>query len=123
MGALVHAACAAPAQRADGGETSSPITDARLPCAPGAVLQRVCQRCHGPEPSSGASISFVVYEDVHARINGRPLYAIMAEALERRIMPPETVTLADEDRETLLTWLKAGAPPRAPGEACSGGVE
>lgn len=98
------------------------------PAAPGptwcevrVVLENSCQRCHGPEPSSGAPFSLVTYEDTQAQNKkGTPRFEAIASALESELMPPTYLELEPpvaplraEDRALLLAWCEQGAPADA----------
>lgn len=67
----------------------------------------------------GAPFPFITWEDVQRPIDGRPLHEWMLEAIEEEKMPLPPVTLTAEERETLVSWLREGAPVRNPSEVCS----
>lgn len=91
------------------------------------VLQANCQACHRPGGANlggmVAPMSFTSYEDT------RPWARSMARQVEAGSMPPWHASedqsgtfvneriLADAERQTILDWVKAGAPPGDPAEA------
>jgi hypothetical protein len=90
-----------------------------VPCAPDAVLRAVCQQCHSDPMKSGAPFPLITWEDTQVVIDDRPLHEWMRDALESEKMPLPPVTISPQDRETLLSWLRDGAPVRAPGAVCA----
>lgn len=96
-----------------------------IPCAPAAVLKNVCQHCHTNPLQHGAPFPFVTYSDTQAELDGHPLWYWMERVVSQDIMPLPPVEIGDDEKATLLAWLRAGAPPRAAGESCDGdaGVE
>jgi len=84
-----------------------------IPCAPRRVLETVCQRCHGDPLQNDAPFPLRSREDVTRVRGGSPTYEKMRAQVDSRRMPLAPVTLGDADRETLLAWLRAGAPPAA----------
>ena len=93
-----------------------------IPCAPRRVLETVCQQCHSSPTKRGAPFSLVTYGDVHATLDGQPIAYWMEQYVTARDMPLPPVEIADGDRETLLTWLRAGAPAAGPFDTCDAGV-
>jgi hypothetical protein len=89
-----------------------------IPCAPDRVLRSVCQHCHSSPPQNGAPFSLVTYADTQREMDGHPLWFWMEAYVSAGIMPLPPVEISDADRALLLAWLRAGAPPRAAGEAC-----
>jgi len=94
-----------------------------IPCAPRAVLQNVCQRCHQDPPIRGAPFPLVTRSNI-ARSNIRER---MIAQLSQRRMPARPETIDEASRSTLLEWLEDEAPAlTVPVEACNandGGVE
>lgn len=89
-----------------------------IPCAPRRVLETVCQQCHSAPPKNGAPFPLVTYGDVLGTLDGRPMAHWMEMAVSEGDMPLPPVELANADRDTLLTWLRAGAPARGAGDSC-----
>lgn len=105
-------------QREEPLESSRLALAGELPCAPRDVLVRVCQQCHTAPPQNGAPLSLVTYDDVTRTIDGRPVAEWMRRAIEADRMPLPPATLSAADRETLLAWLRDGAPPAPVGTSC-----
>lgn len=99
-----------------GGETIRVEGD--LPCDVERVLVSVCQFCHTSPPRNGAPFPLVTFADVHAVIDGRPVYEYMAEALAAGRMPLPPMDLDAEERALLIEWTSAKAPPREAGASC-----
>lgn len=95
-----------------------------LPCDVQAVLGEVCDMCHSSPPKNGAPISLVTYADTQAiftelpTFDHVPTWQAMGDAVQVGQMPPAGVTLSSDQRQTLLTWVDAGAPASAPGTQC-----
>lgn len=79
-----------------------------IPCEPRLALQTICQQCHSLPTKNGAPFSLVRRSDVLVERKE------MIAQLEAKRMPLTPVTIADEDRQVLLDWLKAGAPAVTP---------
>jgi hypothetical protein len=91
-----------------------------IPCAPNAVLRTVCQRCHTSPPTNGAPFPLVTYSDIHTEIDGRPIWFWMEKVVRMGDMPLPPVEIAARDRDTILDWVRRGAPsgdPSCVGEA------
>jgi hypothetical protein len=93
-----------------------------IPCAPRRVLETVCQQCHSSPPRNGAPFPLVTYNDVHQTLDNRPIAYWMEAAASAGEMPLPPVTIANHDRDTLLKWLRAGAPARGPQDSCDAGT-
>lgn len=118
-----------------GGSESGPEQQAAALtyCDVAGILESKCQRCHASPPVHGAPFPLMNYDDTQqpAPVSsdpGRKRTADMLEAVESNFMPymrlsldPPVSPLTCEERTTLLTWLRKGASPAAPGhEDCSG---
>ena len=116
IGCAIAAAmsCSQPAQR-----RSVDVDDAEIPCAPRAVLAAVCWNCHTDPPKNGAPFSQRTYRDIDAELDGEKVWSRMRRAIEEGRMPLDPYTLSDEQERTLLTWLRADAPPAPAGTVCS----
>lgn len=90
----------------------------QIPCAPRAVLKAVCQQCHTRPATSGAPFPLQGHSDVLRTYGGSVIRELMIEQLEAERMPLSPVTIESEDRATLLTWLRAGAPA-VPAQSCA----
>jgi hypothetical protein len=88
-----------------------------IPCEPRLVLQTICQQCHTKPMKNGAPFPLINRSDIFAPRFGSVVRLMMIEQLESGRMPLSPVTITAEDKETLLTWLKSGAPAIAP-RAC-----
>lgn len=111
----VDAAPPSPA-RTDG---SLAVERASIPCAPRAVLEAVCQRCHASPPVQGAPFPFVTHADVTRALDGEPTYVHMARAVESGRMPLDPYALTPAQRATLLDWFADGAPSVTLGTSCA----
>ncbi len=78
------------------------------------LLEKHCQQCH--QPGTAAPFALVSYEEVAAQAEA------IAEAVSERRMPPWYASdkfgmfancraLADQDRETILGWIRGGMSP------------
>jgi hypothetical protein len=110
--ALVVTALVAPASASFAETSSRPVTFAK-DVAP--ILQQKCESCHRPD--SIAPMSLITYNDV------RPWAAAIKSRVAARQMPPwdivKTVgiqqfkndsSLSDEQIDTIVGWVDAGAP-------------
>ncbi|MBX3229671.1 MAG: hypothetical protein KIT84_04990 [Labilithrix sp.] len=104
-----NADAAAPLRRDDADE---------IPCDARRVLETICQQCHTRPPANGAPFPLQTRSDVLASYGGMVLRDLMIEQLTARRMPLAPVTIADDERRTLLAWLRAGAPADPP-SACA----
>lgn len=100
--------------------TSSSSAAARADwCAVQRVLAGKCQRCHGAPPAHGAPFSLVSYDDTQvANRQGEVRYLTLQKAITDDAMPPLYLKLepppeplADDEKQLLLDWCSAGAPP------------
>ena len=107
---------------ADGGVGSADLVPF---CDALQVIRAKCQRCHQDPPQHGAPAPFLTYEDTQAKYpNTEMTYAdFMLHDVESGLMPfvalnnpptslmPPVEPLTDEEKNTLVTWLKQGAKP------------
>jgi len=85
-------------------------------CRVQAILALKCQRCHGPPSQHGAPFALASYDDTQAHDKkGKLRYERIAEVVDERSMPPQFLKLeppveplADDERETLLSWCAQG---------------
>jgi hypothetical protein len=82
----------------------------RIPCAPRAVLQTVCQQCHTRPTKNGAPFPLQRLSDIMQTRDGELIRDDMIAQLESGRMPLSPVTISATDKATLLTWLHSGAP-------------
>jgi hypothetical protein len=61
----------------------------------------------------------VTYADTQVVASGKPLWSYMMVALQNGVMPLPPVQIAPADRDTLIRWLDAGAPPRSSSDMCA----
>lgn len=103
----------------DGSSDVVEVDDANtIPCAPRAVLQSVCQRCHQNPPIRGAPFPLVTRSNiVRVGVDGE-IRQLMIQQLDARRMPLAPETIDEDARTILLDWLKAGAPATSP-QTCS----
>jgi hypothetical protein len=81
-------------------------------------LQDKCQRCHRDPPENGAPFALITYADTQVKHDTTPRYELMQAAVTSGFMPfvaaeldPPVASLTCEQKETLLAWLEADAPP------------
>jgi hypothetical protein len=117
--ALALFACAPAAPHANG-------SDAELPCAIDVILRARCQECHTDPPRNGAPMPLVTYADTQQAFTLLPTYdriptwIVMGDAVRSGVMPAPYGgrTFPDVERDTLLSWIAAGAASREQGRAC-----
>jgi hypothetical protein len=102
--------CSPPQEKVEA-DTGS-LRTGELPCEVNRVLTTVCQQCHEAPPINDAPFSLVTYADTQTNVNGAPIYKYMLTALQAGRMPAQPVQLEADDRAILISWLRAGAPPR-----------
>jgi hypothetical protein len=88
-------------------------------------MRSKCQRCHTDPPVNGAPVPFLTYEDTQAQYyaSDEKWSDAMVGPVTRGFMPyvalndpptslmPPVEPLTDDEKTTLLTWLKQGALP------------
>jgi uncharacterized membrane protein len=107
-------------------QPSTPADPPSLPCDVDAVLRGVCQQCHMPSPENGAPFPLVTYADTRAPFSAPPTYQdapiwkVMGDVVEADAMPPDRsgVTITRDQRDVILAWVDAGAPPADAGTMC-----
>jgi hypothetical protein len=83
------------------------------------IIQQKCQMCH--RPNDIAPFPLMSYDDAYAQARA------MRSAVSDRIMPPwkpvpghgtfkNDLSLTDEQRQTIIDWVSAGAPEGDPGD-------
>ncbi|WP_394831479.1 hypothetical protein LVJ94_33705 [Pendulispora rubella] len=88
-----------------------PDDENEIPCAPRAVLQKTCQQCHARPTKNDAPFPLVRRSDILRRgRNGSTIAQLVIAQLESHAMPLAPVTMEAAARETLLSWVRAGAP-------------
>lgn len=95
-----------------------------IPCDVRDVLVTHCSQCHDDPPTFGAPMSLLTDADFAVPSlsdPARPVHALVGERVrdEDRPMPP-TGGLSEAERDTLLSWVDAGAPTD-PDAACGEG--
>jgi hypothetical protein len=90
-----------------------------IPCDANRVLQDVCQHCHSSPTQNGAPFSLVTYEDTQVPASGEPLWKYMRAVVLSGAMPLPPVQISPAQRDVLLAWFDAGAPPRSASDTCS----
>lgn len=105
------------------------LPDSELPCDVDQVLADKCRRCHGSPSRNGAPLVFYKWSELHAEYLGEPVYKRLGRAVQTGFMPnripanPPVEPLSPAEKQTLLTWVAAGAPrgscaaPQASAEA------
>lgn len=97
-------------------ETTPTVGD--FPCDVFTVLQNNCQSCHQDPPKVGAPYPLLTFEDTR-ELHGMtmtPRWRRMGQVVESNFMPIG-MTMSAEDKQTLLDWVDACAPP-AEGMGC-----
>jgi hypothetical protein len=90
-------------------------------CEARRLLADKCGRCHGSHPEHGAPFSLASYEELGVTdAKGETRRERAIAAIERGDMParfielePPVAELDEEERETLLRWLREGDDARA----------
>jgi hypothetical protein len=89
-----------------------------IPCAVRVVLQSNCQRCHQDPELNGAPFPLLTWDDTRVEFGAVLVYQAMLEAVDDDFMPPTWLDvnppvqpLTTVEKQTLLDWLEAGAPP------------
>jgi hypothetical protein len=62
----------------------------------------------------------VTYADTQVVASGKPLWTYMRTALQNGVMPLPPVQIDPVDRDILIRWVDAGAPPRQASDMCVG---
>src|SRR5215470_12403902 len=86
------------------------VDEDEIPCPPRAVLQTVCQQCHTRPQRNGAPFALINRSDILNVYEGAVIRDLMIQVLDARKMPLAPVTIEDDQRDTLLGWLRSGAP-------------
>lgn len=94
--------------------TIDPDDSDAIPCGPRRVLQSICQRCHTKPPANGAPFPLVTRSNIVRVGPDGEIRQLMIEQIEAGRMPLAPVTIDYDSRETLLDWLRAGAPAVTP---------
>jgi hypothetical protein len=88
-----------------------------FPCRVDAVLALSCRRCHYEPPENDAPFPLMKYEDIEVMRSGKPIRQLMEQMVAADLMPPldepvqpKVTPLTLEQKNTLLGWLRAGAP-------------
>lgn len=89
-----------------------------FPCEIETIIKDKCQRCHQDPPQKGAPFPLLTYENTQAEYVKKLIYERMKTAIANNFMPLTPPKLTDAEKETMLAWLCACAPPAGPGEAC-----
>ena len=89
-----------------------------FPCEIEAILKSKCQRCHQDPPQNYAPFPLIVWSDTRRSYGVQLVYQAMLPAIESDFMPyteleldPPVQPLTNDEKETLLDWLEAGAEP------------
>lgn len=90
--------------------------DSGLPCDVDEVLAKKCRRCHATPARHGAPFALYTWADTQRLRADQPLYRHIARVVQTGFMPypipanPPVLPLTDAEKQTLLDWVKAGAP-------------
>ena len=90
-----------------------------IPCAPRAVLQTVCQKCHTKPPRNGAPFPLVTRSNIVRTTPDGQIRELMIQQLETRRMPLAPETIDEGSRTILLEWLTDGAVPLSEPRSCA----
>ncbi len=100
-------------------------TGGGIPCAVKTILDQKCGNCHKNPPAFSAPMPLVTQADFQAAgksdatKKAHQLVKTRVNQMGAGAMPPPPLSLTAEERQTLNTWLDAGAP--ASTESCTGG--
>jgi hypothetical protein len=116
-------------------DSTVPPGSATLPCAVEAVISAKCRRCHDVEAvtdvcyAAGSCLRgpfpLSTWSDTRVVFGSKPVFERMLSAIESGFMPlqdpdlsPPVEALTAEDKQTLLGWLTACAPPATAADSC-----
>jgi cytochrome c551/c552 len=97
-----------------------------LPCDVATVMVSHCQQCHADPPLYGAPMPLVTWEDLHAPAKSdasKQVYELVGTRIHDDAAPmpqPPNPRLSAADTATLDSWVAAGAPAGAAGDAQCG---
>lgn len=107
-------AAAGPPAQPESGAAGNPAATGDIPCEVSQVLESRCGPCHGAEPRFGAPQSLTTLDALRLWNS----YVVdRITNVQRPMPPPPNAPLAGAELNTLLDWLRAGAPA---GQACGG---
>jgi uncharacterized membrane protein len=87
------------------------------------VLAKKCRRCHTSPTRNGAPFALYTWAEMQAQHHGEPVYQRLGRSVETGFMPnlipanPPVERLTDDEKRTLLDWVRAGAPRASAGPA------
>ena len=123
-GSKKDAATAPPAAQSDAGNKNEPGATSSLWCSALPVIKETCQSCHGKEPSAGAPMPLVTYEDFvkDSPIAKGKVYEVVKTRVhaDTKPMPPSRV-LTPEQLKAIDDWIADGAKP-GDDPTCGGAV-
>ena len=77
-----------------------------------------CQRCHTEPQANNAPFALLSYADTQAPYGDGPLFVQMHVQVDSNAMPLTPPKLTVAEKQTLLDWLCACAPPAPDGTTC-----
>ena len=97
-----------------------------LPCDVAVALREGCQGCHADPAASGVPMPLVTFAQTQAPWTHLPTYdkvptwKVMGDAIDANWMPPPLpdYRLSDFHRQTILAWIRRGAPAAPAGMTC-----
>jgi hypothetical protein len=119
-------AAGAPDEGSAGGAGGAPPEpEPTFPCDVRAINENACQRCHQEPQQNGAPFSLLTWSDTRAEYGIQLVYQAMVKAIADDFMPPTWLEveppvqpLTAGEKQILLDWLAAGAPPADDPSTC-----
>jgi|GEM_PF-5059439 len=90
-----------------------------FPCDVFTVLNTKCHACHQDPPKANAPYSLRTFEDTRqlSGMTQTPRWQRIGAVIEQNTMPPNG-SMTPQDKQTLLDWVAACAPPAADAMGC-----
>jgi hypothetical protein len=91
-----------------------------LPADVDAVLAAKCRRCHTSPARNGAPFPLYTWDDTRGTHHGHPIHVRIGQVVQNGFMPilipanPAVEPLTNDEKQTLLAWVAAGAPSASP---------
>jgi hypothetical protein len=126
VGAGEGGAAGTPDEGSAGGAAGAPPEpEPAFPCDVRVIIESACQRCHQEPQQNGAPFSLLTWSDTRAEYGIQLVYQAMDKAIADDFMPPTWLEveppvqpLTAGEKQILLDWLAAGAPPADVPQTC-----